>query len=88
MLWEAWRLSQTYQGYRPSQQLQVVNPIAAYFLDKAVFRFGLMIDGEIERAGQEAKTDKAAEVKRNMVLNKWRVSEGTRQFRDPANRAR
>jgi len=47
-----------------------------------------MIDGEIERAGQEAKTDKAAEVKRNMVLNKWRVSEGTRQFRDPANRAR
>jgi len=67
----------------PSELLKIQNPLHAYFLDRAVFYFGVAIDADMERSTRDAKNEKMRVVKQNMVFNRWKITEGSRGYRDP-----
>lgn len=50
--WEAWQNSQAY--HRPPSEIYGVKGAAGLFLDKAIRLFGQHVEGEVNRAGQDA----------------------------------
>lgn len=69
-------------GVRPSELLRVSDELAAFHLDRAVTYFGSTVDGELSKAESEARNEKAAAGKQQMVLNRYL---GIQKFRDPAS---
>lgn len=68
-LWEAWRLSKTYQQL-PSQIYGVEDSLASYCFDRAVATFGIAVEQDIEEA-TDGKKKKAAEASASMVRARW-----------------
>lgn len=93
LLWETYQQTKHYRC-RASELLAIENPIAAYFLDRAVHAFGSALSGEIEAI--KGKNNEEIERKRLRVIEKWlpkavdasgkSANSGTR-FADPASRS-
>jgi hypothetical protein len=79
---------------KPSELLNVDDPLAAYYLNRAVFYFGQAYEADIEDAVEQAKTKASAERAANTVRDRWlRDDEDTPQeqsqerpagYKDPA----
>lgn len=84
-MWEVWLMSQS-MSKRPSEILYLRSSLVAFYVDRAIWRFGSAIDAELSQAENNAKNEKAAMSKRLMILSKWipesRNSKG--MYRDPA----
>lgn len=80
-----WQLAKAYSS-RPSELLALGDPLAAYYLDRAVAKFGMTVDAELDRAEADAKNRKAAERKRQLVLARHLGHAGA--FADPAGKAK
>jgi hypothetical protein len=69
----------------------VENTYAAYCLDEAIILWGESLEAELDRVESKAKTEKAAEGAKKLVLEKWlkmgsfsdRPQETEQQFRSP-----
>ena len=82
-----WRLYQLAQACscRPSDLLGVENTYAAFCLDEAIILYGNALQNELDRVSNNAKTEKAAEGRRQLVLEKWLNSEpgNNKRFASP-----
>lgn len=84
-------MARSYQQ-RPSSFLSLSSPIDAYYLDRAVMRFGSGLEDALHRAtnpggGKNAKplseTQKNQKIKE--TLNRWLgITAENQQYRDPA----
>jgi hypothetical protein len=59
------------------------NDAVAFYFDRVVANIGTAIEAEIETAQKKCKTDAAARVKAQLVLNRWFRAEGGAKYRDP-----
>lgn len=66
----AWRMSKTFHC-RPSQLLAIHDEVAAYYLDSAVFYFGVNYELDLEKAGEKAKSDGAKKMAMESVNKRW-----------------
>lgn len=86
-----WLLSKTWST-RPSEMLDLSDPLAAFYFDRAVMTFGKTVEAAMDEAAEGAKNSKDAKRKRQMALTKFmRNADGTHApgtFRDPAAMAR
>lgn len=72
---------------RPSELLGLQgDAVTAFYVDRALYRFGTAIDAEMEKAAEKGKTDQSRAMKQQMVLNRWLRAEGGGRFKDPAAR--
>lgn len=71
---------------RPSQLLDIQHGAVAYYFDRVVTHIGTTIDAEIEAAQQDSKNQKGAQIKAQLVLNRWLRAEGGAKYKDPAAR--
>lgn len=69
-------------GVRPSDYLAIEDEHTRWCFDRAVVRFGLALDADLEKAGAKAKTDREAVRRRQTALGKWLGVE--KEYRDPA----
>lgn len=72
---------------RPSDLLAIEDDYVAYCVDQAVGYFGRHLEGELERAGSDAKTQDEAEWKQKQILDKYLGEEDKPQrglYADPA----
>lgn len=60
--------------------MQIDEPLAAYYLDRAVMAFGSRLELELEKSEQGKKSDTQRAMARGMVLNRWL---GVTAFADP-----
>lgn len=83
-------MSQTYHC-RPSELINLGDPVASYYLDRSVMVFGVGLDNALEKAVQQPNSSKkplteaARENARAKVFGEWLNIE-VRRFRDPAVR--
>jgi hypothetical protein len=56
---------------KPSELLYVDDPLAAYYLDRAVFYFGQAYEADIEDAVSDAKSKASAERAAQTVRDRW-----------------
>jgi hypothetical protein len=92
LLWQTYQQAKFYRC-RASELLHIEDPIAAYFLDRAVFAFGQALVHELDKC--QSKTKEETEQKQMRVLRKWvpkavdaSGSSATRkEFADPASRS-
>jgi hypothetical protein len=56
----------------------------AFYFDRVVVNIGTTIESEIEAAQAKSKNSQGAQIKAQMVLNKWLRAEGGARYRDPA----
>lgn len=68
--WRLYQLAKTC-NCRPSDLLGLTNSYQAFCLDEAVVYFGDALEAELERVSEKAKTQRAAEGRRKLVLEKW-----------------
>lgn len=82
-VWQAWQLSKAYRC-RPSEIYGIEHPVQQLYFDRAVWAFGTTLEGELEKAGNNAKKPRQAEQARQRVLQKWLGSNtGDRGYRKP-----
>lgn len=77
---------------RPSEFLQVTDPLAALHFDRAVVTFGQALDHALDKAvTPKKKGKKLSEAQRNYKiateLEKWLGITGIKRFRDPMSTA-
>lgn len=86
-MWELWLLSQKIRQ-RPSDILGVDGSAARYFLDRAVWLFGVSVEDDLNIIERYEKDQKIANSKRRRTLNLWLgekdITRGS--FKDPATR--
>jgi hypothetical protein len=58
----------------------------AFYLDRVVASIGTAIEAEIQVAQAKSKNQKGADMKAQLVLNKWLRAEGGARYRDPVAR--
>jgi hypothetical protein len=69
-LYDLWTLAKTWKT-RPSEILCIRDEVAAYHLDRAVTKFGLALEQDVEKHTESAKDRKSAEAKARLVLKRW-----------------
>jgi len=79
-----WQMSKAY-GVRPSTFLAVEEPLAAFYLDRAVASFGMAVETDLEKVGESRKSRQAKAMAVQSRMNTWLGPEGAR-FRDPVRR--
>lgn len=93
LLWQTYQQAKFYRC-RASELLGIDHPIAAYFLDRAVFAFGSALSAELESIEGENKSE--IERKQLRVLEKWvpkavdasgKPATSKVRFADPASRS-
>lgn len=70
----------------PSQLVGIQNDLTAYYFNRAIMLFGSTMEDELKQAGKKAKTDRGAQMKAQMVYNRWMTMPGDSlvgKFRDP-----
>lgn len=86
-LWEAYQLGRSH--HRPPSDIYGIKPkLTAYCFDRAVYTFGTALEARLRTVAETQKTQKAAERKALMELQKWLSSADTEtkpagRFRDP-----
>ena len=89
MVWEAFRLSQK-MGIRPSELYGVArypNDVLEFWFDRAVIRFGEMVEADIQEVTDKAKNARAAKASSQQALLKWLDHDGAmtgERFAKPA----
>jgi hypothetical protein len=88
-VWEMWHLSQAY-GNPPSVLLALreSDPLASFYLDRAVMHFGRGLEADLDKALDQGKRKKPFTAterarKRAEVFERWFDEKQSRQFRDP-----
>lgn len=51
--------------------MDLTDPVASYCFDQAVAHIGRAIENELEKAGQDCKTEAEAQAKKETVLNRF-----------------
>lgn len=80
---------------RPSEAVNITDPLVAYQFDRAVMYFGQAYEADIHDATKDAKNQAQAERSANVVAQRWLRDEDdtpreeieqqpAKQFRDPA----
>jgi hypothetical protein len=64
----------------------VKHDAVAFYLDRVVASIGTAIEAEIQVAQEKSKNQKGAEMKAQLVLNKWLRAEGGARYKDPVAR--
>lgn len=70
---------------RPSDLLHIKNPTHAFCFDRAVWKFGATLDGQLEAISEKAKKPASAKARQQLLLTQWLAEPGAKGFyRDPA----
>lgn len=68
MVWQAWLLSKA-TGTRPCDLYVIDGEFRRFCFDRAIVTFGTALEAELD--GVSGKTEKAREVKRSRMLDRW-----------------
>lgn len=86
-----WLLARTWST-RPSEMMNISDPLTAFYFDRAVTTFGKEVEAAMDEAAEGAKSGKDARRRRQLALTKFmRNSDGTHAagtFKDPSAAAR
>ena len=83
-MWRAYQLAKEWQC-RPSEILDIEDPVQAYCVDSAVSLFGSQLQHELEHV--KGKSDQAQAANRRRILEKWipdTKASKKKSFKDPA----
>ena len=87
--WTAFQLAKEWR-VRPSELLDIDDPVDAFRFDRAVHIFGSALQAELEAV--EGKTKQVRESKQRSIIQRWiPEATGTKQakrFKDPAARSK
>lgn len=69
MVWMLWNMAKNY-GCRPSTLLALSDPLAAFYLDRAVATFGMRVDAALEEAKNRKGSDASKQMGVSIVLSR------------------
>lgn len=86
-MWETWRISKEYRCL-PSDLLSITESTKKFYFNRAVWRFGISLEAEMDQAESQAKTDAAKRSARMLVFNRYMNPDNPNKgrFRDPAKK--
>lgn len=71
---------------RASSFFDFQDPVVAYYFDRAVYLFGMTVDGKMDEAGRNAKGDHQTKAARQRVLDQYLKVETKGRFADPVQK--
>lgn len=76
-----WKMAQEWRR-RPSEFLDIQDPLVAYYFDRAIYVFGTAVENDMEEQRGKAKDSKKGDQAAQRAFNKW-INPAPERFRDP-----